>query len=565
MAQRPSFLNDRGPTPQWGLYYDPVYKYIPMRPVFRDALAIPLMQRLRRIRQLSTVELVFPGATHNRFGHSVGVYHLATLAFSVLQEQQFTEDPPGWPRLDRPGMLMALQFAALFHDVGHGPYSHIFEIFCTRTGHSELKHQKLTRRTIAGEISGRTQIAEFLAHVHDQSSHLNGAEFLKPKNVAAIATGEPPPDSPECVFLSEIVDSTFDVDRMDYLLRDSLHLGIDLGGDPWEVLHAYTLAEAEPEAEESERSEAENDAKERSTQDQPVWRLAVNVNAAIAAEGLLAARDHAYRRVYYHSTHRVDQEMLVLAMYEYSNGSPTEDMAFLTDDELLSEFEDCAAAFPQEVAKRIRDRQLYEPLPYEISVNLDLDHNSRRRWYLFNSKPEKEIYETVVKEAAASAEAAGFDKDRDRVIFDLEQTALSKEKDYSHPWLWDPDEEQRRSLLEVCPHLQMMHKVRKIAGRDQSLHEAYVAAASTLITSLPYASIRGRIRNKVIEARNTGEKPERESVARAVYEESIKPIVETLLKQILGFEEGDKKQDLEEKLTARALRLLCGLAAEEIG
>lgn len=76
------------PAVGMGLYYDPVYGYIPLRPQIRRALDLPAMQRLRQISQLSTVELVFPGATHNRLEHSVGVYNIATTIYQTLQQKQ---------------------------------------------------------------------------------------------------------------------------------------------------------------------------------------------------------------------------------------------------------------------------------------------------------------------------------------------------------------------------------------------------------------------------------------------------------------------------------------------
>ncbi len=558
MATKPAYLDEHAPSKEWGLYYDPIYKYIPLRPIFRQALDIPLVQRLRGIKQLSTVELVFPGATHNRFQHSVGVYHLASLAWSVLQEQQTTEGPAGWPDLTK-GMRMGLQLAALFHDVGHGPYSHIFDIFCRRAGlKDELGHQALTRSLILGEIGDHTDIADFLAYVHSKHKHLPGAEFLRPENVAAIATGEVPPDHPECLFLPQIVASTFDVDRMDYLMRDSLHLGIDLGADPWEVLHAYTLAPWGPEDEPGADGAA-------TTGDEVPWGLAIRLHAAVAAEGLLAARDQAYRRVYYHSTHRIDQEMLILAMWEYTGGQSPWELWDHTDDGLLRKFEDREGTFPADIARRIRERRLYEPLPYEISVAGDLDEIARHAWLRFNSQARGDIYQDLVDAAKELAQVAGFDEKRDRIIFDLERIPLSKAEDYQHKWLWDSSVNKRKSLLEVCPHLELMHRVDVLAGKERSMHQDYIEAASRLILSLPLVSLRAKLRATIEAVRSVGKELDPAGIADQLYAEIMEPVVERLFERILPFEEEQAEQSLRSKMANAGLGLVRGLVEQELG
>ena len=82
------------PRAGWGLYYDPLYGYIPLPPEIRDALSCPSLNRLRHLKQLSTLDLIFPGATHTRFQHSVGVYYLATRAFDVLRNKSDSKEVP---------------------------------------------------------------------------------------------------------------------------------------------------------------------------------------------------------------------------------------------------------------------------------------------------------------------------------------------------------------------------------------------------------------------------------------------------------------------------------------
>ena len=167
---------------------DSVHDWVTLTPVAADLLDTPTFQRLRHIKQLSTVRLVYPSASHTRFEHSLGVYHLADEALRHLRVDG-----------DRADHLRA---AALLHDVGHGPYGHqTEEVIMRRTGrhHDE----------IAGVIEG-TEVAETLRK-HD----------LSPERVAGLVRGEGE--------LGQLISGELDVDRMDYLVRDAHHTGVPYG------------------------------------------------------------------------------------------------------------------------------------------------------------------------------------------------------------------------------------------------------------------------------------------------------------------------------------------------
>jgi HD superfamily phosphohydrolase len=177
---------------------DSVHDYVPVTGAAADLLDVPAVQRLRHIKQLSTVRLVYPSANHTRFEHSLGVYHLADRACDHL-------DVTG-RRAER------VRAAALLHDVGHGPYGHQTEdVIRRRTGrhHDEV-----------GDLLNEGRVATVL------DDH-----GLDPAAVAALVDGQGE--------LGQLVSGELDVDRTDYLLRDAHHTGVPYGTvDPGRFLRA---------------------------------------------------------------------------------------------------------------------------------------------------------------------------------------------------------------------------------------------------------------------------------------------------------------------------------------
>jgi HD superfamily phosphohydrolase len=167
---------------------DSVHDHIAVEEIAADLLDTPAVQRLRRIRQLGTVGLVYPSANHTRFEHSLGVYHLARAA------------------LDRLGIegrrRKRLEAAAILHDVGHTPFSHNVEsVVARRTGRM---HDEVDDLLEEGEI------ARVLA-LHD----------VDPAAVTDLIAGEGE--------FGQLVSGELDVDRMDYLVRDAHHTGVPYG------------------------------------------------------------------------------------------------------------------------------------------------------------------------------------------------------------------------------------------------------------------------------------------------------------------------------------------------
>ena len=222
---------------------DPIHNYIRLDPLGRDLLDAPRVQRLRRVHQLGTGSLVYPGANHTRFEHSLGAYHLAGLASDAL----------GLEDADR----RAVQAAALLHDVGHGPFSHtadpLYRDFLGRT-HEDVTIEALESRALA-DVLERHGVA--------------------PARVAALVRGEGP--------LGTLVSGDLDVDRMDYLVRDSHYTGVSIGVDLQRLVSDLVLT---PDG------------------------VAVRDDSRAAAEMLLVTRVQMYATVYFHKTLRVAERMI---------------------------------------------------------------------------------------------------------------------------------------------------------------------------------------------------------------------------------------------------------------
>jgi hypothetical protein len=169
---------------------DPIHGNLTISEEELRVLDAPEMQRLRRVRQLGFVYFVYPSATHSRFEHSLGAFHVAgKIATAVGLEKKEIEK---------------VKLAALLHDVGHGPYSHSSEI-------ASNFFKKTTHEIYTNKIIRKSAVSDAL----EEADH-------NPDEIAKIATGRKRPNS-------DIVSGDIDADRMDYLMRDSYYTGAAYG------------------------------------------------------------------------------------------------------------------------------------------------------------------------------------------------------------------------------------------------------------------------------------------------------------------------------------------------
>ena len=230
-------------------------------------LNTPEFQRLRRIRHLGFSDLVYPGATHSRFAHAVGVYHTARRIVDVirrrLKNQEFDEDRT------RVALL-----AALLHDIGHGPLSHVFEHAALATGGGK-RHEDWSAEILQGD----TEVKNILQEVDPGL----------PGDISAVIKEEEPKD-----IYATVVSSQFDADRLDYLQRDRLMTGVEFAHLDFSWL--LDCLEVGPITIDMDGPEE-------------VQCLYLNSKGVQVAEEYLEARFRLYKAVYMHKTTRSAEKM----------------------------------------------------------------------------------------------------------------------------------------------------------------------------------------------------------------------------------------------------------------
>jgi HD superfamily phosphohydrolase len=299
------------------VFRDPVHDAIVIRdPLFLALVDTPEFQRLRRIRQLGLAYGTYPGAEHSRFSHSLGTYHLACLVAERLALA--------------PEERRLLSLAALVHDLGHGPFSHVWE----RTPLAAGAHEEWTWRIIRGP----SRVAELLSR----------EEGLK-EELLSLLRGEGGA-------LGSLISGPLDLDRMDYLLRDALFTGATYGRFDVRRLVSSLVREG--------------------------GEILVEEKGLASVEEYLLARYFMYWRVYFHKTiraHEIVLSSLLLRardlgrearssppLTSFLQGEPRlEDFLLLDDGDIFQAAKEWAGdpdPWLSDLARRFLERRLLKPV-----------------------------------------------------------------------------------------------------------------------------------------------------------------------------------------------------------
>ena len=260
-----------------GTFRDPVHGYIDVLPHEKDIIDTPAFQRLRWIHQLGLSSYVYHGAEHSRFGHSLGVMHLAGKFTKrlVYNSREILMDSLRWKESDfernAHQLILEARLGGLLHDIGHAPFSHVGEtsLFPEGKGHENYSSEIMTSPELGiGDIID-SQLEEW---------------GITKERIARMVNERDSEEVYEAGFVKELIDSAWDVDKMDYLLRDSLYCGVKYGNyDLARLLDTFTLR-----VEDSSGN----------------LQLGVDYGGLHAVEGLILARYFMFTQVYFHKVRR---------------------------------------------------------------------------------------------------------------------------------------------------------------------------------------------------------------------------------------------------------------------
>ncbi|HEY9398997.1 MAG TPA: HD domain-containing protein [Nitrososphaeraceae archaeon] len=232
---------------------DPIHKFIRFTELEKKIIDSKVFQRLRRIKQLAGAHLVYPAAQHSRFEHSLGTMHLAGLAGEHLSSMGV---------IDRES-IQELRVASLLHDIGHGPFSHLFEEALKVTGNKN-------HEIIGAEIIRKTELGDILS----------GFGY-SPATISDISIG-----NSKVKFKNEIISGSLSSDMMDYLPRDGFFTGVEYGKvDYNRIINSFRVTDDES--------------------------LALDISSFYSFESMIISRFEMFRAVYFHKTVRSAEVMLL--------------------------------------------------------------------------------------------------------------------------------------------------------------------------------------------------------------------------------------------------------------
>lgn len=389
---------------QFKLVKDPVHGYIVLEEDMLRIVDSTAFQRLRRISQLPLVYLVYPGARHSRFDHSLGCMHLAKM---------FGE------RLGLDGYkLKVLTIAGLVHDLGHTPYSHLLEILLREKG---LTHEDMTLKILEEDSEISSSIERCGVSVKDVKNILEKKEPL-----------------------GSIISGPVDVDKLDFLLRDSYFTGAFYGViDIARIIYTSRLING---------------------------RVALSTKALGVLEELAIARYQSFMNIYFHHTVRAAQTMFLRGVRMLRDLLDFPQMSieeYLDHDDftvwcLMHQNEKT-----REVIRKI-ERRILPKVAYEYRI-----HESREHLKLIrDAEAVKNIEELIAGESGVPQEYVWIDTpyipplpyiDQDRIEFYIEEDGKTMLREYFSPLLKFTSEIYE--ILRVYTMKEYLDKVSKASAK----------------------------------------------------------------------------------------------------
>ncbi len=361
---------------------DPLYGYIGLTKTEQYLLDTTPLQRLRRIKQLANVHLVYPAACHSRFEHSLGVLHVATRMAKQLRIDD--ED------------IINLRYAALLHDIGHGPFSHVFEAPIRDINGSDFSHEEITRRII------------------QEDQEINPILNNNTEDIIALLSED------HNDLLHQIISGNIDADKMDYLRRDSYHSGVTYGNFDLERI-LFTLRKKK--------------SRERGD-------LTIHEKGMDAVESFRLARFLMYAQVYYHHTNVVANGMLQRAIniafrdaiistdkIRTSNNSFLQNYLSLDDARLLSLILSNLDSNAAILVKKLERRDLFKR-GYIINISQEEDYDFKYKLGTkFTQKKAKQIEEAIAEDCKCDPDFIIADVVKnENTLFKSASTLLEEDK-----------------------------------------------------------------------------------------------------------------------------------------
>ena len=320
---------------------DPVHGFIYFNETEMEIVNTTVFQRLRYIRQLAFthLHLVYPGAEHSRFAHSMGVMEFATKMFDTLTMKDLAKVKK-WNKARVKRNRQLLRLAALLHDTGHAPFSHASEELL-----QGVKHEEISRRFILSDPIAPL-INKFKKDLGITADEVAG--FFSAANL-----------DPDIAFLKEIFAGEIDADKLDYLYRDSLFTGVHYGRfDYQRLIQSLCLIE--------DRDSVGN------------FIMAIEHGGLHALEAMVPARYFMFTQVYFHKIRRAYDHHLLDFLKKYVKNYPHSLKEYVKcDDNVI--FSLMRKHFKDDNARRILLRDPFVQ-SFRTAEHIDAEQRTRFRW-----------------------------------------------------------------------------------------------------------------------------------------------------------------------------------------